>query len=200
MATHVVAVMDVAAGQISPQRVKQPFIVLLVKLPVGLENPSQPSTGRLAPVSSRGLPLIMVMQPTHLWDFPDRANLRPLDRPWYRTIHVQCPVRSPGMVVREVAGQGLPEMALVQDDHVVQAVAADTPDQPLDVRILPWTLWGDQHFFDAHVSQPSPKGGAIDAVSIAPMISDTTPGPRLGHEHEGQRRVDVTCALALGAG
>jgi hypothetical protein len=24
----------------------------------------------------------MVMQPTHLWDFPDRAIPWPLDRPW----------------------------------------------------------------------------------------------------------------------
>jgi hypothetical protein len=30
-------------------------------------------------------------------------------------------------------------MLLVQDDHVVQAVAAETPGQPLDVRILPRT-------------------------------------------------------------
>jgi hypothetical protein len=28
----------------------------------------------------------MMMQPTHLWDLPDRANLWPLDRPRQRTI------------------------------------------------------------------------------------------------------------------
>jgi hypothetical protein len=34
-------------------------------------------------------------------------------------------------------------MSLVQDDHVVQAFAADTPDEPLHVRIpnLANTFW-----------------------------------------------------------
>jgi hypothetical protein len=68
-------------------------------LPVGPENPSQPSTSRWVPVSSRRSPLIMVMQPTHLWDFPDWANLRPLDRPRHRTIHVQCPMCTPVMII-----------------------------------------------------------------------------------------------------
>ena len=62
-------------------------------------------------------------------------------------------------------------MSLVQGNYVVQAFAADTPDEPLRVWILPWPLWGNQYFFDAHVSHPSPKGGAIDAVSIAQQIS-----------------------------
>jgi hypothetical protein len=52
------------------------------RAPVCPENLSQPSTSRLVPVLSRCLPFIVVMQPTHLWDFPDRANLWPLDRPW----------------------------------------------------------------------------------------------------------------------
>jgi hypothetical protein len=55
--------------------------------PVGPENLSQPQTGRLAPVSSRGSPLIVMMQPAHFWDFPDHPKLRPLDRPRHRTIH-----------------------------------------------------------------------------------------------------------------
>jgi hypothetical protein len=62
-------------------------------------------------------------------------------------------------------------MALVQDHYVVQAFAADTPDEPLHVGILPGTLWSNHHFCDAHVSHPSPKGGAIDAVPIAQQIS-----------------------------
>ncbi len=55
--------------------------------PVGPENPSQPSTGRLAHVLSRHSPLIVMMQPTHVWHFPDQSNLRPLDLPRHWTIH-----------------------------------------------------------------------------------------------------------------
>jgi hypothetical protein len=29
------------------------------------------------------------------------------------------------------------QMALVQDDHVIQALATDAPKEPLDIRILP---------------------------------------------------------------
>ena len=61
-------------------------------------------------------------------------------------------------------------MSLVQDDHVIQAFAANTPDEPLDVRILPRTPWGDQHFFNPHMLHPLPKRGAIDAVPIAQQI------------------------------
>jgi hypothetical protein len=74
-----------------------------------------------------------MMQPTHVWDFPNQSKLRPLDRPRHRTIHVQCPVRAPMMVIMEVIGQEPPEMSLVQDNHVVQAFAADTPDRPFDI-------------------------------------------------------------------
>jgi hypothetical protein len=60
---------------------------------VGPEHPSHPSTGRLVHVSSRRSPLIVMMHPTHVWNFPDQANVRLLDRPRYRTIHEQPPVR-----------------------------------------------------------------------------------------------------------
>jgi putative transposase len=56
-------------------------------LPVGPENLSQPQPGRLVSVSLRRLPLIVMMQPTHFWHFPDRANLRPLNQPRHGTIH-----------------------------------------------------------------------------------------------------------------
>jgi hypothetical protein len=55
-------------------------------------------------------------------------------------------------------------MALVQDDHVVQA---NTANEPLDVRILPRTPGGNEHFSNAQVLHPLPKGGAIDAIPVA---------------------------------
>lgn len=58
-------------------------------------------------------------------------------------------------------------MPLVQDDHLVQALAPDTPDQPLDIGVLPWTLGSDQHFFDTHVPDPLSKGCAVYPITIA---------------------------------
>ena len=58
-------------------------------------------------------------------------------------------------------------MSLVQDNHVVQAFAANAPDQPFDVGVLPWTSGGDQYFLDAHVADTPAKRSAIDPVPIA---------------------------------
>jgi len=62
-------------------------------------------------------------------------------------------------------------MSLVQDDHAVQAFAADTPDQPLEVGVLPWTPGSNQYFFNGHVLHPLPKRDAIDAVPMAQEIA-----------------------------
>jgi hypothetical protein len=53
-------------------------------------------------------------------------------------------------------------MPLVQDDHVIQAFASNTPDEPLDVWFLTRTSWGNQHFFNAHVLHTLPKRGPRD--------------------------------------
>jgi hypothetical protein len=41
------------------------------------------------------------------------------------------------MIILEVFGQEPRQMPLVQDDHVVEASAANAPDQPFDVGVLP---------------------------------------------------------------
>jgi hypothetical protein len=80
---------------------------------VAPENSSPQDTGKFSPMSSRGPRLIVVMQPTDLWDFHDRPKLRPLARPRHRTIHLQRPVCAPVMIIGEVFGQEPPQMALV---------------------------------------------------------------------------------------
>jgi hypothetical protein len=62
-------------------------------------------------------------------------------------------------------------MALVQDDHVVQAFTADTPDQPLDVRILPRRARGHHDLLDSHMPDALPKVGALDIIAIAQQIA-----------------------------
>src|SRR4029450_4205092 len=110
------------------------------------------------------------MQPTNFWHFPDQANIQPLDWPRHRTIHLQPPVRAPAMIILEVFRQEPLEMSLVQDDHVIQAFAANTPDQPLDIRILPRTPRADDHLFDPYVLHPLPKRDSVDVVPIPQEI------------------------------
>jgi hypothetical protein len=49
-------------------------------------------------------------------------------------------------------------MLLVPDDDMIEALVPDTPNQTLDVRVLPWTLRRDEHYVDAHVLDALPKG------------------------------------------
>jgi hypothetical protein len=112
-----------------------------------------------------------MVQPSHFWDFPDYPKLRPLDQPRHRTIHGQRPVRTPVMIILEVLGQEPPQMALMQDDDMVQAFSTDTPDEPLHVWILPQTPGSDQYFFDPYVPYPLPKSSAVDPVPIAQEIA-----------------------------
>ena len=108
---------------------------------------------------------------THpLLDFPDRSNLRLLDRPQQWTIHVQRSVCAPVMIIAEVFGQESPHMSLVQNDHVIQAFAANTPDQPLHIGVLPGTPRGNQHFIDAHTPDTLLKACPVDAVAITQEI------------------------------
>jgi hypothetical protein len=55
----------------------------------------------------------------------------------------------PAMIIAKVAGQNTLQMPLVQDDHMIQALAPDTPNQTFNVGVLPRTLWSNQHFLDA---------------------------------------------------
>jgi hypothetical protein len=112
----------------------------------------------------------MMMQPTDLGDFPDWANLWPLDRPRHGTIHGQRPVRAPVMVIADVCRQEPPQMSLIQDHHVIQALATDAANEPFHEGILPWALWGDEDLFVPQVPHPLAKQSVVDAVSIAQQI------------------------------
>jgi hypothetical protein len=64
-------------------------------------------------------PLIMVMQAADFWHCDDSAVLRRLHWSWLRAVHRQRQMRAPAMIILEVLGQELPQMSLVQDNHVV---------------------------------------------------------------------------------
>jgi hypothetical protein len=74
------------------------------------------------------------------------------------------------MVIAEVFCQEPPQISLMQDHHVIQALAADAANEPFHEGILPWALWGDEDLFDPHVPHPLAKQSVVDAVSIAQQI------------------------------
>mgnify|MGYP007065730660 CR=1 FL=1 len=58
-------------------------------------------------------------------------------------------------------------MLLVQNDHMVQAVAAQRPNQSLDVRALPGRSGGDEHLLDVKVTNTAPEVLAICPVTVS---------------------------------
>jgi hypothetical protein len=74
------------------------------------------------------------------------------------------------MVIRQVTGQEPSQMALVQDDHVVQAFAAETPEQPVDGGGLPRRPWRGDDVLDSQTPHPLATPGAVEAVSSAQQI------------------------------
>ena len=86
------------------------------------------------------------------------------------------------MVIRQIAGEDALQMPRMEDDHVVQTRPADTPNQPLDTGMLPWTPWGDQDFFAPHVPHALPNSRSIHAIPIAQQGSwDIVPRQCLQH-------------------
>ena len=55
------------------------------------------------------------------------------------------------VVIGDIRGEHSPEMPVIEDDDMIEHIAADTPAEPLAVGILPRTSRGDLDFFDTYV-------------------------------------------------
>ncbi len=76
------------------------------------------------------------MEPADLWNRDDATTRRQLYLPWLRAVVLESLVWARGVVVGEVRQQGSAEMPFIQDDHMVQALSSDRPDDPLHEGIL----------------------------------------------------------------
>ena len=136
------------------------------------------------------------MEPT---DFRYRDHSAPGSREdgaRFRTIHRERHMRLPPVIIGKVASQDARQMVLVEDHHMIQALPADTPDQSLDIRVLPWTPWGDDNVLHTHVPDALPKGCPGDAIAVTPQIPGClAPWKRLDHLLRGP-----LCRRVLGDG
>src|SRR5262245_29278725 len=62
-------------------------------------------------------------------------------------------------------------MPVVEHDDMIEHVAANTANDPLAVRILPGTSWGDLDLFDAQMLDALLQRSTVNGVSIAEEIS-----------------------------
>ena len=73
-------------------------------------------------------------------------------------------------------------MPLVQNDHMIEDLPADTPDEAFHIGILPGTLRSGHYVLKAHVLDPPAKEGAVDTVTITEEIPwCLVPGKRVDH-------------------
>jgi hypothetical protein len=86
---------------------------------------------------SGGLPFVAMMEPANFGPRHDPTGSGRVDGARLGRVLAEREVSSRALVVRDVRAKHSSEMSLVEDDHVVQALAADRPDDAFDVRILP---------------------------------------------------------------
>jgi len=76
-----------------------------------------------------------VVESANLRELNDPAELRTLRLSGLRRILVERKMRARSVVVAEVAAQNSPQMAFVENDHMVEAFAPDGTDDAFDIRI-----------------------------------------------------------------
>src|SRR5262245_9761169 len=104
----------------------------------------------MEPVCSGSASLVPMMQSTDLWDCNDWSAIRRLDRSRLRAVFLQRKMGAATVVILNEAFQVSVQGTLIKDDPVIQALAANGADDPLDIRTLPRGARRRKRLFDAH--------------------------------------------------
>ena len=78
---------------------------------------------------------------------------------------------SPLMIILKVASHNPSQMVLIQHNDMIQALAADGTDEPLDIGRLPGRPWRNHDFFDAHTLDPVAERLAVNAIAVSQKIA-----------------------------
>ena len=87
------------------------------------------------------------------------------------SILVQGQVRPKPIVVVGIFAQQFAQMALIDDDQMIQAFPSDRSDQALNICVLPRRTRCSWSIPDPQRTQASPNDVAVDGVAIAHQIS-----------------------------
>src|ERR1700674_4158834 len=79
-------------------------------------------------------------------------------------------MRSPVVIVVEVSTNDAPEVTVVQNDDMIEAVAAQSSDESLHEWVLPWTSRCAEDLLDPHAVKPLLKRPTVDRVTIAKQV------------------------------
>src|SRR5467141_1486061 len=99
------------------------------------------------------------------------------------------------VVVTSIESQDPAQMRLTENDDMIQALAADRPDQPFGKSILPRRGWCGRLVPDAHGAQSACDYGTIDAIPISKVLWGIIPRKRLGYLTRNPLRCRVCCDI-----
>jgi len=111
-----------------------------------------------------------MMKTADFGNLHDHAHLRSLDWPPIWRVLLERKVSSRRVIVREVARQDAAQMAVAQDEDVIEALAPDRTDEPFREGILPGATRGREDFLDVHAPDSASELFAVDLVTIAQEI------------------------------
>ena len=107
-----------------------------------------------------------MMQTTDFGDRDDRTALRRLDWATVGGVLVEREMCARLMVIREVADEDATQVPFTEDEHVIQTLPPDRPDEALREGILPWAVRGREDFLDPQARHAAPKRLAVDLVAV----------------------------------
>src|SRR5262245_4030517 len=112
-------------------------------------------------------PLISVVQSTDVGDCDDLAQGSVGRSSVIRSVFAKGKMCARLMVIADMSRENPSEMRLIDDDDVIEALALDRPDQPVDVGILPRTGRSRDDVGDAKASDSPLEHLAIDAIAVS---------------------------------
>src|SRR5271163_4855285 len=92
-----------------------------------------------------------------------------------RSILVERKVRTRSVIVAGVLRQQEAKVAFPQHHDMVEAVASNRADQPLNMTVLPRRTWRDGPVSNAHGSHAKCGRGAVDGVAVTDQVAPGTP-------------------------
>ena len=84
-----------------------------------------------------GRAFVAVVQPVELWNGHDAPGVRRHHRSWSRRVFIEAQMCSRAHVIGDVVRYDPLQSRGIRDDHVVEALAPNRSDEPLDVGVLP---------------------------------------------------------------
>jgi hypothetical protein len=123
------------------------------------------------PIESRSFKnrpsLVTVVQDTDLLYFDHPSKRWRLDRTGDRSVLLQSEMSSRSLIIVKVRFKNTAQAAFIEHEDMVEAIAADGTDQPLDIRILPRRTWGRENLPNLHRLGGLWKRFSIATIAVA---------------------------------